>query len=54
MMDKQYQLLWWGLRYIRWPLLAFIKFDLQHTDLALIYKWSLSIGPLELRKWQRG
>jgi len=49
----QYQLVWW------WPI---IEVDFGSWDLglhrpklgdswALIYKWLLAIGPLEIRKW---
>ncbi len=46
-MSKRYQLVWWqwGDWYFRpWP-------EPWTGSMALIYEWSISLGPLEIRKW---
>lgn len=39
------QFVWWG-----WPAWRLNAFRYTHS-LAAIYRWSLSIGPLEIRRW---
>ena len=30
---------------------GYSKFDPEKTGIAYVYKWALSIGPLEIRRW---
>ncbi len=34
-----------------WPLVSFTRFE--DNSWRLIYRWSLSVGPLEVRCWRR-
>lgn len=46
---KKYQIVWWwnpGNWYF-----SFCRPNYKRTCMSLIYKWYLSIGPLEIRKW---
>lgn len=47
---RGYQFVWWGWRDWR---LGFVRFDSDVTNLALIYVWTISLGPLEVRRWAR-
>lgn len=49
---KRFQFVWWGWTSVFvGPSFGFKEFDEEETDLALIYKWTLFIGPLEIRRW---
>lgn len=47
-MRAKYQLVWWGFFDMGW---GFHRIDPAVTDLGLIYRWCLSLGPLEIRRW---
>lgn len=42
------QFVWWG--WSSWRS-GFVRFNPEKTDLALIYRWSLCLGPVEVRRW---
>jgi hypothetical protein len=46
---ERFQFIWWGWDDMRF---AFKRLDPKETMLALIYAWSLCVGPLEIRKWK--
>jgi len=45
------QFVWWGIwRKASWvPFIHFTRF--QDSGYSLIYRWSLCIGPFEVRRW---
>lgn len=45
---SRYQFVWWGWK--RWHF-GFVRLSPEATDLALIYRWLLHLGPFEIRKW---
>jgi len=45
--DKRYQLVWWG-----WGYCWTIKPIRDVGGHALIYRWRVIIGPLEIRRWR--
>lgn len=45
-MAERFQFVWWGFGHTRWRFLRF------QYGLAFIYRWSLSLGPLEIRRWE--
>lgn len=47
---RRLRFVWWGWR---WSF-GFKRLDLAETDLALIYRWMLFLGPVEIRRWQLG
>lgn len=46
---KRLQFVWWGWR--RWSF-GFKRLRKAETDFALIYRWMLWLGPLEVRRWE--
>lgn len=50
MTSARFQFVWWGWRRW-WPLVAFKRLRLEETGLAMIYRWSACLGPLEVRRW---
>lgn len=50
-MMKQYQFVWWGFERTFAPpgFISFTRFPGQY--MGRIYKWSLWLGPLEIRRW---
>ena len=36
-----------------WQGFHFVRFNPQKTDLAMIYKWSFTIGYWEVRRWAK-
>jgi hypothetical protein len=47
-----YQVIWWW-GPLDWHI-GFKRLDLNETSMALVYKWILCIGPLEIRKCNYG
>ena len=44
---RVYQIVWW------WPADWTIGFDrFENSWMSLIYRWSFSVGPLEIRRWE--
>jgi len=43
---SRYQWVWWGWRCWRRPFVR--RFT---TELRLIYRWSIGVGPCDLRRW---
>jgi hypothetical protein len=41
---------WVGFKDMAW---GFNRFDLRHTDWALLWDWWLMLGPIEIRRWAR-
>jgi hypothetical protein len=46
---SRFQFVWWHLGRGVW---GFKRPDPSNTDIALIYRWFLCLGPLEVRRWR--
>ena len=46
----KFQLISW---FPHWQGFHFVRFQPDKTDIALIYKWSLSFAFWEVRRWQK-
>ena len=50
---RRYQLVLWWAAYLKRPWRVWPRFVLISPTLALskIYRWSLTVGPFEIRRW---
>jgi hypothetical protein len=47
---KRFQWVWYGFGDMMW---GFERPGREHGGLALIYRWRLYLGPLEVRRWEK-
>lgn len=47
---RNYQLVWWGWRWAFRPS-AYVFMRHTHPALADVFRWSLFLGPIEIRRW---